>query len=124
MFGLPEAPVADEVEELEHAQSSNSTSSAPPATRSPSATCTARTVASYGETSGVSIFIASSTTSGWRAVTCAPGPTSTLTTVPGIGAVTDACSVAGPCTWAASSKSGTARGGGDGRFSRQAPLHG
>ena len=33
----------------------------------PRPTCTARTVASYGETSGVSIFIASSTTSGCRA---------------------------------------------------------
>src|SRR5581483_11933479 len=34
--------------------SSSSTRTAPPATRSPSCTCTARTVAAYGETSGVS----------------------------------------------------------------------
>jgi hypothetical protein len=49
------------------AHSSSSTSGAPPATRSPSATFTLRTTASYGETRGVSIFIASSTTSGWWA---------------------------------------------------------
>ena len=35
----------------------------------PRSTCTARTTASYGETTGVSIFIASSTTSGWRGLT-------------------------------------------------------
>jgi uncharacterized membrane protein len=44
--------------------SSSSTRTAPPATRSPSATLTARTTASYGDVRGVSIFIASSTTSG------------------------------------------------------------
>ena len=98
---------------------SSSTSVAPPVTRSPSATCTARTVAAYGETSGVSIFIASSTTSGWRASTASPGATSTRTTVPGIGATTDDCSVAGPpWRWAGSSTSGGGAGGGEGRLSR------
>src|SRR2546428_37747 len=96
--------------------------SAPPATRSPSATCTAFTVASYGETRGVSIFIASRTTSGWRAATSAPGWTSTLITVPGIGPVTVDCSADGPRSSDASSMLGAARGGGTGRLSRQAPL--
>src|SRR5207302_8844060 len=47
--------------------SSSSMSTVPPATRSPSLTWTARTVASYGEASGVSIFIASRTTRSCRA---------------------------------------------------------
>ena len=44
---LLERVSADLARTLRH--SSSSTSSAPPATRSPSATCTARTVASYGD---------------------------------------------------------------------------
>ena len=51
------------------------------------------TVPSNGELTGISIFIASSTTSGWRARTASPGSTSTRITVPGIGAVT----VLSPC---------------------------
>src|SRR4029079_18041776 len=78
--------------------SSSSTTTAPPATRSPSAPCTLRTTPAYGETSGVSIFIASSTTSGWRCSTRSPSPTSTRRTVPGIGAGTALCS--GPPPWA------------------------
>src|SRR4051812_18462366 len=66
--------------EMLDAHSSNSTRTAPPTTRSPSLTCTALTVAAYGETSGVSIFIASITTSGWRAATSVPGSTRTRIT--------------------------------------------
>src|SRR6185503_18852713 len=57
-------PLPEERQRITH--SSSSTSRSPPATRSPSVTCTFRTTASYGETSGVSIFIASRTTSGCR----------------------------------------------------------
>src|SRR5262249_40076691 len=81
--------------------------------RSPSPTWMARTVASYGETSGVSIFIASSTTSGCRAATFAPGSTRTRITVPGIGATTSDCSCAPEaCAPATASTSGAGRGGG------------
>src|SRR5437660_11961058 len=98
---------------------------APPATRSPSATWTARTVDSYGETSGVSIFIASRTTSGWRGCTRSPGATRTWITVPGIGAVTVEDSVPGaPGSSAAASTSGGGCGGGAGRLSRHAPRQG
>jgi hypothetical protein len=43
---------------------------------------------------GVSIFIASSTTSGWRGCTLSPLLTSTRITVPGMGAVSALCSAA------------------------------
>src|SRR4029077_721989 len=103
--------------------SSSSTSTAPPATRSPSPTWTARTVASYGETSGVSIFIASSTTSGCRAATDAPGSTRTRITVPGIGATTSDCSrPPAPCAPAALSTAGRGWDGGAGRLSRHGSL--
>ena len=55
--------------------------SAPPATRSPGATCTAFTVASNGDVTGCSIFIASSTTSACRGWTASPGETSTESTI-------------------------------------------
>ena len=61
--------------------------SAPPSTWSPAATWTVSTVASNGDVIAVSIFIASSTTSGCRASTVSPAATATLSTVPGIGAV-------------------------------------
>ena len=56
----------------EFSYSSSSTSNVPAVTWSPSATWRRRTVASYGETTGVSIFIASSTSNGWRAATASP----------------------------------------------------
>ena len=82
-------------------------------------------VASYGEASGVSIFIASSTTSGWRASTRSPAATSTRITVPGIGAV-DACSRRRPPAraWAALVDVGGGAGAAGGRFSRQPPRQG
>src|SRR3954451_9691904 len=112
------------LEKLGRVHSSSSTSTTPLATRTPSLTWPARTVASYGETSGVSIFIASSTTSGCRAVTRAPASVRTLTTVPGIGATRDDCSPASRCAVAAPSTVGTGLGGGAPGFNRQAPLHG
>ena len=74
--------------------------------------------------SGVSIFIASSTSSGRRASTRSPAATSTLITVPGIGAVTllSPPRAARPC--AALSTSGGGAGGAVGRFSRQPPRQG
>src|SRR4029077_16132289 len=74
--------------QAEAAQLSSLAVRAPPATRSPADTCTALTAPSNGEDTGISIFIASRTTSGWRARTSSPGSTSTRITVPGIGAVT------------------------------------
>src|SRR5919198_574215 len=79
--------------------------------------------AAYGETIGVSIFIASSTTSAWRGLTESPSPTRTRITVPGIGAVSELCS---PPAWScdASSGSGGGIGGGGERFSRNPPAQG
>src|SRR5579872_1205136 len=111
---------------LSHARegiySASSTRRVPPATRSPSRTCTARTVASYGEASGVSIFIASRTTSACLATTLSPSATSTLMTVPGIGAVTVDCSWA--ARWSAEERSGGGVGGGAGRLRRQGAFQG
>src|SRR5919198_447135 len=76
------------------------------------------TSAYYGDDSGVSIFIASSTTSGWRGCTLSPGETKTLITVPGIGAVTLLCSAPAPsCDAAAASASGAGAGARGARFS-------
>ena len=90
----------------------------------PLSTCTAATVASYGATTGVSIPIASSTTSGARASTRSPAATTTWITVPGIGDTIDPPSPPAPAWWAASSRSGGGAGAGGGRFSRNAPRHG
>src|SRR5581483_9583763 len=107
-----------------HDHSSSSTSTAPPATCSPSETWSRRTTPSYGETSGVSIFIASRTTSGWRGWTRSPSPTSTRITVPGIGATSALCSAPERWICPATSSSGGACGGGGGRFRRKGPRQG
>ncbi len=75
------------------------------------------TVAANGARTGISIFIASRTTSGSCAVTLSPSVTFTPITVPGIGAVT----VPWACVAAAGtavSTSGAVAGEGGGRFSR------
>src|SRR5205085_4288336 len=107
------APVGGGLRPDPQRHSSSSTSSAPPATRSPSRTWTRRTVASYGATSGVSIFIASSTSSGWRACTASPSATSTRITVPGIGAVTALPPPPAPCWRCAVDASGGGSEGGE-----------
>ena len=57
-------------------------------TAAPGATSTCVTTPSRGERSSFSIFMASTTTTGWRAATRSPTPTSTRTIRPGIGALT------------------------------------
>src|SRR5262249_36585513 len=104
--------------------SSSSTITVPPATRSPSATCTAETTPSYGETRGVSIFIASSTASGCRDCTRSPSRTSTRRTGPGTGAGPRLCSAGPPPACAAAVSSGGEWGRGTGRLSRKPPRHG
>src|SRR5262245_13368009 len=82
------------------------------------------TTAAYGEASGVSIFIASRTTSGWRASTWSHSATSTLITVPGIGAVTELSTATPLRSCTASSTSGGAWGGGGRPLSHHAPTQG
>ena len=79
---------------------------------------------SKGECTGISIFIASSATRGWRARTGSPGATSSRITVPGIGAVTvlSPCTAPGRCD--STSMSGGRHGGGVGRLSRHGVLNG
>ena len=97
----------------------------PPATRSPSSTWTALTVASHGETSGVSIFIASRTRSGWRCATWSPFAPAPGSRCPA-SARRSSSRRATRCRprGVASSTSGGEWGGGAGRLSRQAPSHG
>src|SRR4029453_5962717 len=64
------------------------TSGVPASTDEPSATSTSRTTPSRPARSSFSIFIASTTITPCRAVTWSPGLTSSLTTLPGIGATT------------------------------------
>ena len=82
------------------------------------ATWTAVTVAANGAPTGISIFIASRTTSGCRGATSSPAATSTLITVPGIGAVIEPCRRLPRAPGSAVSMSGAAAGGGRGRLSR------
>jgi hypothetical protein len=64
----------------------NTTNTVFASTDDPSLTRTSATVPLRGARSSFSIFIASTTTSGWRAETVSSGLTSTLTIRPGIGA--------------------------------------
>ena len=71
-----------------------------PGRRGPSAT-----VPSAGASTWCSIFIASTTTSGWPAATASPAPTSTRSTLPGIGATSDpAVSAASGSGWRGSTR--------------------
>ena len=66
---------------------SRTTSGRPASTDMPSCTSTSRTVPARPAESAFSIFMASMTTTGWRASTWSPGRTRTRTTLPGIGAM-------------------------------------
>ena len=92
---LPRAPAAA-------ARDSSATSvdddqhAARPRRRCRASTATSLTRPAFGERSSFSIFIASTTTTGWRASTSSPGATSTRTTRPGIGARTFCSPCAAP----------------------------
>ena len=70
--------------------SASSIRTAPRSTRSPAATWTSATDPSRGAAIAISIFIDSRTTNVSPAATVAPGSTRSWTTVPGIGASSDA----------------------------------
>src|SRR4029453_5288370 len=80
-----ERVVAEDVAREDRHPVSSSTSSAPVVTWSPTLTSTLRTPPPYGAETTCSIFIASSTTSGWWASTSSRAGTPTLLTFPGTG---------------------------------------